>query len=674
MNPRITVWILASLVAAAQGADLVLTTNITAPGALNGATFTPSGTGTATDPYFYNFASGVGLTYSGLNLSTAQLRTVNVSLTNASLKLDLNGGSITATTGDLTTENTTAGALGAPSVAGQITITNAANLTLDSILARGTGGNYRKGAAITITHNGSLQANLISSAGFREGAGNLTLVGNQSGGAPSGGLLVTNLLANNGNTGGDTGRGGTITVSGYTNILIVGAVDTTKRISVSDANDVVLNSLGSIQVGGTISTLNFSVSGSRGGDVRLTASNGVSGSLSVSNINTSSRDRGGDVFLYADTSIRVGAVTNSVSSDGTSSGNFTATHDGAFAGGFFYLVGDRGSAGRLTLDGDARRDGASGSAVLGAIEARNTDTSIAGGNGVVRISGYTNVLISGTVLLGSTLAGDTQGLFSVSANGAIQVADVLVGLTNGRGGRVFLSGRDMVTSGALVGGTNAVMSLNANTVSVGNFAGSNDTISVRVRQGFSLTDATDTEAKRLFLSASNAATAFAGMNASVSAVYLDLPTLVSVSQSGADLVFQAGNGGGANPGNLYEVLFGSREDFVGGSDYTNATVVGTFSNLGASVLGNVLGIDAITLALGHAWSTGYFGLRSVNTNWFDLDGDGLANEHFSSLAAINPADSMAFLVIPTVIPEPSSLAALLLVGLGAAWARRRSVA
>jgi hypothetical protein len=674
MNARIAAWIFVAAAVAACGADLTLTTNITAPGALNGGAFTPSGSGTPASPYFYDFSSGPGAAYSGLNLSTAQVRTVNVSLTNASLKFDLNGGAITATSGDLTTENTTVGTLAAPSLAGAITITNAGNITLDSILARGTGGNYRKGAAITITHDGSLLANLLSSAGTRQDAGNIFISGDEAGTGPSGRFLVTNLVANNAGTGGDAGRGGMITVSGYTNILVVGTVDATKRVLNSDPNDVTLVSLGSIQVGGAISTLNFSVSGGRGGDLRLTASNGVSGSISVSNLNTSARDRGGDVYLYADTSIRVGTVTNSVSLDSTSSGNFTATHDGSFAGASFYLVGDRAGSGRLVLDGDARRDGASGSAVLGAIEARNTDASIAGGNGAVGISGYTNVVISGLVNLGSTLAGDTQGVFSVSANGAIQVSDVLVGLTNGRGGKVTLQGRDSVTAGALVGGTNAFMSLNANAITVANFAGSNDTISARVRQGFSLTDATDSEARRLFLSASNAATAFAGMNASVSTVYLDLPSLASVTVQGADLVFRSSDGAGSNPGVLYQVLFGSREEHVGGSDYTNATVVGTFTNIGAAFADHVLGIDAITLALGHSWTTGWFGLRSVNTNWFDLDGDGLASEQFSSLAAINVADSSAFMVVLSSIPEPAPLALLLFAGLAAAWARRRWVA
>lgn len=659
----------------ASGADVTLTGNVAPPASLDGGSFTASGTGTPGNPYFYDFTTGPGTNYTGLNLATFQVVTSSASLTNASMLFNLNGGTITATTGDLSTLNSTAGALGTPSVAGQITITNAGNITIDDILANGAvGGNFRQGANISVFHNGSLIADVINSQGARENSGNILLNGDQAGTGATGSLQVNSILANNINIGGDTGKGGTVTISGYTNVAVAGEINTTKRVLSYLTNDVTVRAFGSISVGGPITTLNSpAVTGSKGGDVTLIASNGVNGAIAIGDVNTSSRGLGGSILLYSDTSISVSNITTGVAGDGTKAGSFTATHDGAFGGGNLNLFGDRGDGGNLTLNGDAHGDGADGTLVIGAITANDTD--IAGGtpfqDGSVSIRGYTGIQITGTVALASAAAKYLPGTFTASANGNISVGEIqiAIGTTNKPGGKISIFGRDTVSTGSLVSRSNSFLTVNGNAVTVADFTGTNDTVALRVRNSFTLTTTTGSEANHLFLSASNAASAFTGVDALNSTVFLDLPFLQSVSQNDINIDFSAHNGNAANPGNVFEVLFGEREDIIGGSDYTDATVVGTFTNLTGTLGTFSLSIDDIATALGQSWTEGYFGLRSVNTNLFDLDGDGTAAEMFSSLTAINTANSQAFYVQINLIPEPST--ALFLAGAGLLLLRRR---
>lgn len=377
-------------VSADRDLDSALNTWVDLAGADDTLTYHPGGV--------YNWANKDGantVAIAGLSLGAQTVKTDNGS----ALTLDLNGGTITATSGDLST------AVAGGATAGALTVTNAGSIALDDLFSTnpvGLGGN------MTITHRGALTADQISA----NPGGDIYFDGNCGSAAGSaGGLSATKIDSGDSTTNLSRTVKGDVFVKGYTNVVVGDRITSARIVTVFGdgyAGNVTIGDPGPANAAGHIAGLIkvgaiYCTSKPAGG-----AGTCLSGDVSIYGkddvLIKNSSDVIGDILTYPDITIR--------DCDG---GTVTVKHDGAFAvRDVISRVGNANDtyAGRpLYFDGDVLSNGITAGKNY---SARTLETTVGGtGNykpgGRITIKGYDNVAVGSLITYQASTHFNTGG-------------------------------------------------------------------------------------------------------------------------------------------------------------------------------------------------------------------------------------------------------------------------
>ncbi len=594
----------------ANGGSVSLTSGLAMT--IGGTIFTRGGTATGNSGDITLISAG-SITTQALN-AASQGHTGNGGnvFVQADLAVDI-GGAITAS-GSSTTGNS-----------GNVEITSTnSSVSTAAITARaaqsgsgvGSGGNVTISADQSLALNGNIQT---FGGGLRGDSGNVQLVSTNS-------TIDTNQINT---TAGSSGTGGNIDLSADLDITISGNVTTTGGSNAGNSGVITITSsagnvstqavtttTGAVGNGGSIwiSTPQGNISTSaiqsaggatsgNGGFVALIAGNLVGNTLTTNNIVTvaGQNGNGGDIYLFAKTSVQTGNIN---ASSGTSSG----------------------SPGSITINNPL----AAGSIQLGTVTATGTLAPNSFG-GFQALSGST--IVAGRVIVSGVV--NLEAFQSISVNG-IQTSSTFQGggnvfLQSDLGDSITITGNGIVTSGVGAGNAsgNILLSTNGGAISV------TGAITTSSSSGASAGSVTFFGSSFTALNQANITTTNLGTSGSAGSVNIAATGNISArnitanggttSGSGGNIFLSGGTGGTGTVSALIVSSTGNGSTGSGGSINVTApgqVSLGSVTTASSGAQGGNLVVMAGTTGTPSAPAqTGTLSVGAINTTGITFGGD-----------------------------------------------------